>query len=102
VRGHAEHVVDLEEKASAFSIFMSKLQPEGGYDTIDASDSRYASRLKGVALIKIVPEDWTAKFKFGQNVKDQERQQIIDGLQQRGLDDDLTTIEMMRKYCPHH
>lgn len=102
VRGHAEHVVDLEEKASAFSIFMSKLQPEGGYDTIDASDSRYASRLKGVALIKIVPEEWTAKFKFGQNVKDQERQQIINGLHQRGLDDDLITIEMMRKYGPHH
>ncbi len=102
VRGHAEHVVDLEEKASAFSIFMRKLQPEGGYDPIDASDSRYASRLKGVALIKIVPHEWTAKFKFGQNVKGEERQQIIDGLQQRGLDDDLTTIEMMRKYGPHH
>lgn len=102
VRGHAEIIVDLEEKASAFSIFMSKLQPEGGYDAIDANDPRYTPQLKGVALIKIVPQEWTAKFKFGQNVKGDERQQLIDGLQQRGLDDDLTTIEMMKKYCPHH
>jgi len=81
---------------------MHKLQPEGGYDTIDANDPRYIPQLKGVALIKIVPQEWTAKFKFGQNVKGDQRQHIMDGLQERGLDDDLTTIEMMKKYCPHH
>lgn len=102
VRGHAELITDLEEKADAFSIFMHKLQPEGGYDTIDAKDPRYIPRLNGVTLIKIVPQEWTAKFKFGQNAKEEERQHIMDGLQKRGLDDDLTTIEMMKKYCPHH
>ncbi|WP_017814173.1 MULTISPECIES: pyridoxamine 5'-phosphate oxidase family protein [Paenibacillus] len=102
VRGHAEVVTDLEEKAMALGIFMQKLQPEGGYDPITTEDPRYIPRLKGVALIKIIPDEWTAKFKFGQNVRGQEREQIISGLQQRGSADDLSTLEMMEKYCPYH
>lgn len=102
VRGHAEIVTDLDEKAEALGIFMRKLQPEGGYDPITTDDPRYVPRLKGVALIKIVPQEWSAKFKFGQNVRDKERQQLITGLQQRGTPGDLTTLEMMEKYCPAH
>ncbi|WP_458121385.1 pyridoxamine 5'-phosphate oxidase family protein [Paenibacillus sp. Z6-24] len=102
VRGHAEIVTELEEKAVALSAFMQKLQPEGGYDPITPDDPRYVPRLKGVALIKIIPDEWTAKFKFGQNVRGQEREQIISGLQQRDSTNDLATLEMMEKYCPYH
>lgn len=102
VRGHAELVTELDEKARALSAFMHKLQPEGGYNPIDANDPKYVPRLKGVALIKIIPEDWTAKFKFGQNVKGSEREQIISGLQKRATAGDQATLEMMEKYCPYH
>lgn len=102
VRGHAEMIEDLDEKAEGFSLFMRKLQPEGGYDPITTEDPRYVSQLKAVALIKIVPEEWSAKFKFGQNVREPERQRIMEGLEQRALPDDLETQRLMEKYCPYH
>ncbi len=102
VRGHAELVEDLEEKASGFSLFMQKLQPEGGYNPITTEDPRYVSQLKAVALIKIIPDEWSAKFKFGQNAREPEHQKVMQGLEQRGLPDDLETLRMMEKYCPYH
>ncbi len=100
--GQAETVEDATEKAAIFSLFMKKLQPEGGYDPIDAADSRYQSRLKGVAVVRITPDEITAKFKFGQNLKAEERANVIDGLSERNGARDAETIEMMEKYCPYH
>ncbi|WP_091071172.1 pyridoxamine 5'-phosphate oxidase family protein [Paenibacillus sp. NFR01] len=100
--GKAEKVEDLAEKATVMSRFMEKLQPEGGYDPIDAEDSRYRPMLKAVAVVRIVPEQLTAKFKFGQNLQAEERGQVIEGLTARGGERDPETIEMMNKYCPYH
>ena len=100
--GVAEKVDDITEKAAVFSLFMKKLQPEGGYDDIDATDPRYRPRLKGVAMVRIAPEEITAKFKFGQNRKDEERTGVISGLEDRNGERDAETIEMMKKYCPYH
>lgn len=100
--GKAEAVEDSSEKAIIFSLFMNKLQPEGGYDPIDAADPQYQSRLKGVAVIRITPEEITAKFKFGQNLKEEARANVIDGLSERNGARDAETIEMMEKYCPYH
>lgn len=100
--GTAEPVSDIEEKAVVLSLFMKKLQPEGGYDEITPEDPKYRSRLKGVALIRITPNEMTAKFKFGQNLKEDERTGIMNGLTERGGERDAETIELMKKYCPHH
>lgn len=100
--GQAEMVEDLTEKAAVLSLFMQKLQPQGGYAPIEADDPRYRPRLKGVAVVRIVPEELTAKFKFGQNLKEDERAGITRGLAERDGARDAETLEMMRKYCPHH
>ncbi|MEK4881933.1 MULTISPECIES: pyridoxamine 5'-phosphate oxidase family protein [Paenibacillus] len=100
--GTAEPVEDISEKASVLSLFMKKLQPEGGYDFIDAEDPKYRPRLKGVAVVRITPDEITAKFKFGQNLKEEERSGIISGLSERNNPRDEETIEMMKKYCPFH
>lgn len=100
--GVAELVEASAEKAAVLSRFMNKLQPEGGFDPIDAEDPKYRSRLKGVAVVRIVPDELTAKFKFGQNLKDEERAGITRGLEERNGERDAETIEMMKKYCPHH
>ncbi|GGF60100.1 pyridoxamine 5'-phosphate oxidase [Paenibacillus albidus] len=100
--GKAELVEDNAEKAAVFTLFMKKLQPEGGYAPIDAADPRYRARLKGVAMVRIAPEEITAKFKFGQNLKDEERTAVIEGLSARGGGRDPETIELMKKYCPYH
>lgn len=100
--GTAEAVDDIREKATVLSLFMSKLQPEGGYDPIDAEDPKYRPRLKGVAVVRIVPDEITAKFKFGQNLKEEARSGVIAGLTERNQRRDEETIEMMKKYCPFH
>ncbi len=100
--GKAVPVDDSSEKAKVLSLFMYKLQPEGGYAPIDVEDPQYRSRLKGVAVVRITPEEITAKFKFGQNLKDKERSEVISGLSERKGPRDEETIEMMKKYCPFH
>src|SRR5690606_17952242 len=100
-RGHAEPVDDLEEKARALEAMMRKLQPEGGYDPIRADDERYTGQLKAVAVVKLVPEDVSAKFKFGQNLQEEKRSAVMDGLAERGAPMDEETRRLMMQYCPH-
>ncbi|MED4958457.1 pyridoxamine 5'-phosphate oxidase family protein [Paenibacillus macerans] len=102
VRGRVEKVENLQEKADAFTLFMEKLQPEGGYNPIDPADPKYAGQLKAVALCRIVPETMTAKFKFGQNQSEAKFEAVVEGLRQRGSELDAETIEHMKKYCPFH
>jgi uncharacterized protein len=102
IRGRAEIVTEATEKAPVFTAFMAKLQPEGGYDPIDAADPEYLKNLNGVAVVKIVPEEVSAKFKFGQNLKDAGRDKIEQGLQTRSGEMDAETLDMMKKYCPAH
>ncbi|GGA35728.1 pyridoxamine 5'-phosphate oxidase family protein [Paenibacillus physcomitrellae] len=100
--GIYEKVDDPAEKAEALSLFMRKLQPEGGYASIDAEDERYKGQLKAVAVFKLVPSGLTAKFKFGQNLQEGERAQVLNGLKSRGGAYDADTAELMQKYCPFH
>ena len=102
VRGEAVVVEDLAEKAAAFGAFMRKLQPEGGYEPFDPEHPQYAKELKAVAMIKIVVEDMTAKFKFGQNWPEERTAHVAEELRERGRPLDAETAELMRKYCPHH
>lgn len=99
--GRVEIVEDLTEKAAALEAMMRKLQPEGGYDPIRADDPRYAPRLKGVAVVKLVPESISAKFKFGQNLAEPKRTAVTTGLAERGRPLDRETIALMERYCPH-
>jgi uncharacterized protein len=102
IRGLAEKVVDLEEKAKVLTALMEKLQPEGGYDPITPEDSEYRKALKAVAVVRIAVEELTAKFKFGQNMEETRRSGIVEKLGERGRPDDAETAELMRKYCPMH
>jgi len=101
VSGSAMLVDDLEEKGRVFTLFMRKLQPEGGYDPIDPADPRYTSRLRGVSVVKINTIHLSAKFKFGQNLSETEINKVVAGLESRGRERDQETIEHMKKYCPH-
>lgn len=99
--GNAEILEDPVEKGRIFTLFMKKLQPEGGYDPIDPADPRYTSRLRGVVMVKIITQHLSAKFKFGQNLSEPAMNKVIDGLETRNLTRDQETIDHMKKYCPH-
>ncbi|MDQ0172044.1 pyridoxamine 5'-phosphate oxidase family protein [Paenibacillus tundrae] len=100
--GQAEPVKDLEIKGRVLQRFMEKLQPQGGYVPIDATDPRYTGQLKAVAVVQIAPERLTAKFKFGQNLSSEEFEDLSNKLEARNEGRDIETAEMMRKYCPFH
>ncbi|MBE9915985.1 flavin-nucleotide-binding protein [Paenibacillus donghaensis] len=98
--GRAMIVQDLAEKAGVFTLLMKKLQPEGGYDPIDIANPAYAARLRNVAVVKIIPDRMSAKFKFGQNLTDDNREQVLCGLEKRGSERDPETARLIREKCP--
>jgi nitroimidazol reductase NimA-like FMN-containing flavoprotein (pyridoxamine 5'-phosphate oxidase superfamily) len=102
IRGSAEIVDNLEEKADVFTAFMKKLQPEGGYAPFDLLDEGYVKQIKGTAIVKIHIEQMTAKFKFGQNWSENKLDIVTQQLAERDNDLDEETIRLMNKYCPHH
>ncbi|WP_338552301.1 pyridoxamine 5'-phosphate oxidase family protein [Paenibacillus sp. KS-LC4] len=102
IEGTASVVEDLMEKGEALQALMNKLQPEGGHLPIAGDDPAYRGRLKGVAVVKIVPQQMNAKFKFGQNADEHKREAITTGLLARERELDAETVDLMRRYCPHH
>jgi len=101
IDGTAEIVTDPAEKAEALGALMRKLQPEGGYKPIAADDPDYAPRLKGVAVVRIAPSRVSAKFKFGQNKREDELREVMEGLSRRNAPMDEETRALMLRYCPH-
>ncbi|WP_284644781.1 pyridoxamine 5'-phosphate oxidase family protein [Paenibacillus silviterrae] len=102
IRGEAAPVEDLQEKAEVLTALMHKLQPEGGHAPITPEDPKYTGELKAVSVVKIEVQELTAKFKFGQNLNKARRDQVLNGLAERGAPQDEETAELMRKYCPFH
>jgi len=64
IKGNASIVSNKEEKTIALNGLMKKYQPEGGYEPIKPN----MDVLKGVEVIKIVPESLRGKYKIGQNM----------------------------------
>ncbi|BBI35039.1 pyridoxamine 5'-phosphate oxidase family protein [Cohnella abietis] len=100
IRGHVTQVEEAEEKASVLAALLTRMQPEGGYSPIDATDKRYTGSLRGVAVLRLDPEEITGKFKFGQNLSETRREQVIQGLCERDLSDDPDTIKRIRDSAP--
>lgn len=63
IKGKAEIVDRIEEKALALNALMEKYQKEGRYEALDA----YMPLVHEVAIIRIVPKDMRGKYKIGQH-----------------------------------
>jgi nitroimidazol reductase NimA-like FMN-containing flavoprotein (pyridoxamine 5'-phosphate oxidase superfamily) len=97
VRGRARVVHEPEEKARALQALMEKLQPEGGYQPISASDPLYRKSLATTAVVAIDVDEMTGKFKFGQNLSSAKREAVAGRLEARGGAGDRVTAEEMRR-----
>jgi nitroimidazol reductase NimA-like FMN-containing flavoprotein (pyridoxamine 5'-phosphate oxidase superfamily) len=100
IRGNVELVDNIDEKVASLSSLMQKLQPEGNYKTITAANEEYAKELNATAVIKLVPDTLTAKFKFGQNQKPEVFEKLVAELIKRADIIDKETVRMMKKYYP--
>jgi len=96
VDGEAVVVEEREEKAKMFEALMQKLQPEGQYKPFE--DEAYDSILKATAVVKIIPTEMRAKFKFGQHLNEERFTMIIKHLKERGEPLDLETVALMEQY----
>lgn len=62
MKGKAEIVHGMEEKASALNALMVKYQKEGKYETLDSN----MPSVHEVAVIKVIPKEMRGKYKIGQ------------------------------------
>lgn len=88
-------VDDLDRKAHVLEALMRKLQPEGGYTPITATDPLYQASVKGVAILELNVERRTAKFETGQRLTPEKRESVVNLLEKRGCPVDHRTLEAM-------
>lgn len=94
--GEIKIIENLEQKASALSTLMEKLQPEKRYETLSATNPIYTKMLEKTALFKLVPTWHSMKLKLGQQLPQERQEALIKQLEGRGEPLDLMTAKMMR------
>jgi nitroimidazol reductase NimA-like FMN-containing flavoprotein (pyridoxamine 5'-phosphate oxidase superfamily) len=91
IKGNASIVSNKEEKTIALNGLMKKYQPEGGYEPIKPN----MDVLKGVEVIKIVPESLRGKYKIGQNMDMKSRIDLARQILERNSHTAKETLDVM-------
>jgi len=91
MKGNGSIVLDKEEKTIALNGLMEKYQPEGGYEPIKPD----MDVLKGVEVIKIVPESLRGKYKIGQNMDMKSRIDLAKQILKRNSPTAKETLDIM-------
>ena len=91
IKGNGSIVSDKKEKTIALNGLMKKYQPEGGYEPIKPD----MDVLKGVEVIKIVPESLRGKYKIGQNMDMKSRIDLARQILERNSPTAKETLDVM-------
>ena len=91
IKGNASIVSDKDEKTIALNGLMEKYQPEGGYEPVKPD----MDVLKGVAVIKIIPESLRGKYKIGQNMDMKSRIDLAKQILERNSPTAKETLDIM-------
>jgi len=91
IKGNASIVSNKEEKTIALNGLMKKYQPEGGYEPIKPN----MDVLKGVEVIKIVPESLRGKYKIGQNMDMKSRIDLAKQILEKNSHTAKETLDVM-------
>ena len=91
IKGNANIVSDKDEKTIALNGLMEKYQPEGGYEPIKPD----MDVLKGVEVIKIIPELLRGKYKIGQNMDMKSRIDLAKQILKRNSPTAKETLDIM-------
>ena len=90
-KGHAKFVTDNQEKADALNALMRKYQKEGGYEDLRTD----MASIRGVGLIKIIPEKITGRYKLGRYWKSKDKLRIATRILERAIKDPKTTLQTL-------
>lgn len=96
VSGTIEIVANAEMKCLMLTALMQKLQPEGGYDAIEATNPIYTKMIEQTGLLRLNPESISLKFKAGQNLTEERKTLLIQKLIDRGSPLDRLTVETIQ------
>ena len=96
IDGKIEIVQKEQEKIDALNALMTKLQSEGGYK--DLNDPAYKKAIAATNVFKLTPSSSNLKVKFGQKLSDERFNMIIEHLEQRGTQEDLETVKLMKEH----
>ena len=91
IKGNGSIVSDKNEKTIALNGLMKKYQPEGGYEPIKPD----MDVLKGVEVIKIIPESFTGKYKIGQDMDIKSRIELAKLILERNSPTSKETLDIM-------
>jgi hypothetical protein len=93
--GQVAPVTDPDRKAAALDALMRKLQPEGGYRPITASDPMYQASVQGVTILEMTVDRVSAQFETGKRLTPEDREGVVKLLEARGSDVDRRTLRAM-------
>ncbi len=91
IKGTVSLVTDREEKTLALNGLMKKYQPEGGYDPIQST----MSVLDSVAVIKVIPDTLSGKYKIGQHIRTKNRIDLAEKILKRNSPTAQETLKIM-------
>ncbi|STQ86892.1 antibiotic resistance protein [Helicobacter muridarum] len=96
IEGQFCAVEDLEEKKHILTRLVQKYEPSN--TQMNMERGQFIGTERGVFVGKILIESLSAKAKFGQNLKIEDFEQIVEDLQNRSDMLDIQTIEQMKKF----
>lgn len=91
VKGTAKLVIDDQEKAATMNALMEKSQIEGDYEKLRPD----MATVRGVGLIKIIPQVMTGKYKLGRFWDEKEKIQIASRMMERAVKMPERTLELL-------
>ncbi len=93
--GEIKIVENFDEKTKALQKLMEKMQKEGKYIPLDKKEV-YEKMIKSTLVYKLVINDISCKFKFGQNFSDERFTRVLEHLNHRDSKIDKSTIKEMK------
>ena len=93
--GEMKVISDLHVKCSILNALMQKLQPEGGYDVIEANNPIYTKVVERLGICVLEPTSMSLKVKVGQNLSEERRALLIEKLSQRDSAIDRLSLQFI-------
>ncbi len=91
IKGIAEPVTDIDEKSNVLNAFMEKNQIEGGYEKLTPN----MATVRGVKLLKIIPNVMTGKYKLGKYWNEKEKLRIATRIVERSVKLPKQTLKLL-------
>ncbi|HEO97688.1 MAG: pyridoxamine 5'-phosphate oxidase family protein [Campylobacterales bacterium] len=94
--GHVIRLDAIEQKMFGLTALMEKMQPEGGYEPIDAANPIYTKMLEQTGVYAIENDRITFKIKAGQNLSKEQHNALTKHMQARDTASDHETLALMQ------